>query len=143
MFIYIMDSAKASELGLAIIEGQGSQKYSLIVQEFSVYRNQIFKNKTVRIGIGVRLFILVKERTAKVNTLSIPAIAAKAEERKLEATIRLEVIGISGPAIAEAMPMPAELTFTTLMQMYKGIDMIKAAIWTPGTYVTPQILAFG
>lgn len=145
MFVYVLDAMQANEFGLTMLAGKDSNKYTVIIQEYSIYRDDINgkTDKPYRFGIGVRMLIVVRERITRLNTLSIAAITAQAEKRNLESQIRLEVIGISGKLITEATPMPSELTFTTLMTMYQSIDRIKAAIWDEDTFVCPQILAYG
>lgn len=145
MFVYVLDAMQANEFGLTMLAGKDSNKYTIIIQEYSIYRDDINgkTGKPYRFGIGVRMLIVVRERITRLNTLSIAAITAQAEKRNLESQIRLEVIGISGKFITEATPMPSELTFTTLMTMYQSIDRIKAAIWDDDTLVCPQILAYG
>lgn len=141
MFIYVLDSSTAGKLGLSFLSGEASKKSTIIVQEYSMYRDEVSSaGKPYRLGLGLRMIVTVNENSGKIATLSIPAIAANVESRKMEATVRLQVIGLSGKAVTEATPMPSELTFTTLMQMYQGIDVIKKAIWDTNTAIAPQII---
>lgn len=142
MFIYVLDAKTAGELGLTFLSAEAAKKTTIIIQEYSMYRPLTIDKNTERFGIGIRLFITVNEKSSKMGTLSIPALAAKAESSKLEATIRLQVIGISGEAITNATPMPSELNFSTLMEMYQKMNEIKGLIWKAGTKLTPQQLSF-
>jgi hypothetical protein len=147
MFVYVLDAATASRAGLAFLSGEASKNKSVIIHEYLMYRDFTTESQDpVRVGVGVRMVILLNQNAQKASTLALPALTAAVENRKLEATVRLQVIGLSGKAITEAVPMPSELTFTTLMQMYRGIDTIKSAIWDDdangdGTLITPQVLS--
>jgi hypothetical protein len=141
MFIYVLDSATAAKLGFAFIARGGTKKHTLIIQEYLLYRDEEpSPGKIVRLGIGLRMVILVNKVIEKVEMLSIPAIAAQAESRKLQAIVGFQVLGISGRVVTEATPMPSELTIKTLMQMYQGVDAIKKAIWDTDTTIVPQVL---
>jgi hypothetical protein len=141
-FVYVLDAATSAKLGLAFLTGDAAEHTSTVIQEYILYRDQFdsANNKTVRIGLGVRLFITANEDSGKIGTLSIPAITALAEARKLQATVRLQTMGISSQAITSAIKMPVELTFSTLMQLYQTIDTIKGGIWDANTFITPQVI---
>lgn len=142
MFVYVLDASEAGSLGLTFLSAEAAKKSTIIVQEYTMFRNSSVDGKQARFGIGIRMLVTVNEKSGKVGTLSIPSIAASVENKKMEATVRLQVIGISSKAVTEAVPMPSELNFSTLMQMYKAIDAIKSNIWVNGTYILPQIIAF-
>jgi hypothetical protein len=141
-FVYVFDLRTATKLGLFFMSLEGSGKMSVIMQEYIMYRDSFdpAANRTTRFGIGVRIFIVVGESAVNIATVSIPSIAAQVQTGKLRATIRLQTLGISGRNVTEAIPMPTELTFTTLMQMYQAMDVIKKAIWDENTVITPQII---
>jgi len=138
MFISVMDEKKARDFGFIYLGGNDSIVATVIVQEFSMYR---VLEKDLREGVAIRLVITVNEKARKIATMSIPNIAAKSENRRLNATIHLEIKGISGPKISAAIPMPTELNFSTLMQMYKAMDEIKSFMWDPDVELVPQIIA--
>lgn len=147
MFIYVLDSQVAASLGLTVFTTQASKHSSVVIQEFIQYRDEVDSTgKGVRIGIGVRLFITVNQDAASISTASIPWLAASAQASKLQASVRMQVIGIQGKSVTESIPMPSELTFTTLQQLYKCIDQVKGAINAPSTTdapvtITPQPLS--
>lgn len=137
MKVYVLDYNIAAKAGLVYLGIEAAKRSSIVVQDYLMYRKC---NNNSLVGIGVRLLVVVNEKNAKVSTLSIPGIAVQADFRKLQAKISLKSLGISSKEITQGIPMPAELNFTTLYQMYQGVDRIKGAIWN-GATITPQILA--
>jgi hypothetical protein len=137
MKVYVLDYNIAAKAGLIYLGIEAAKRSSIVVQDYLMYRKC---NDNSLVGIGVRLLVVVNEKNAKISTLSIPSIAIQADFRKLQAKISLKTLGISSKEITQGIPMPAELNFTTLYQMYQGVDQIKGAIWN-GATITPQVLA--
>jgi hypothetical protein len=148
MFVYVLDAASAAKLGLTVLTAEAKSQNTIIVQDFIMYRDVEDKaeKKQYRVGIGIRLFITVNQKSSSMATASIPWLALQADSKKLQARIRLQVLGIQGKKVTEAAPLPSELNFTTLSQMYLAVDNIKKAIWDDedaddGTSITPQVVA--
>ncbi|WP_394793462.1 hypothetical protein [Armatimonas sp.] len=139
MFIYVMSEDSAASAGF-ILKTEVNSKNSIIIQEYVMFKEiESTSKKTYRAGVGVRMIISVNQSVASVSTLGIPSLAISAEQKKLKGSVKIQIMGISGKSITESAPLPSELNFTTLMQMYQYMDQIKTAIWS-GTSASPVVI---
>ena len=138
-FLYVFNSTEAAQLGFPFFGGELSENRTVIVQEYSLFN---FDDKDQRVGVGVRHLVTVNEEARKVGLMGISGILAEAERGKLEATIHLQILGISNSSLPATTPVPSELNFTTLTQMYRQVDEVKRLMCVDDeTTLIPLILA--
>jgi hypothetical protein len=91
-------------------------------------------------GIGLRITAEVTVLDADVNLGSLFAIGAAAEAKKLRGTLIVQSIGIGGPEISAAIPMPSEINQTTIANAITALATIKSKIHATGTSIEPRVL---
>ena len=162
MSVYVLTRDQGSSLGIPLLTNAKASKNAFyIVQEYAIYRtlnekptpsprgpfigvSPPEKADPSAQGISIRMIISVQSKNIALSGLSIGSLALAAEKKDLTANVSLQTVGIIGQKITEATPMPSELNFTTLSNMYRGMDEIKQAIWTQPTgslvFLRPQII---
>jgi hypothetical protein len=138
-FMYVLDGYQAIKGGFPFVTGGYEANNTLIIQDFSLTKPQIDGGDLI--GVGVRLFVMVKKDIQNLNTVGIPWLALEAERKNLEATINLQVIGIQNPKILDKYPNITDLIFSSLVNAYQTINRIRELVCTEGTNLTPQVLA--
>lgn len=134
-YTYVYDANVAAALNIVSVSAEYAKNKSLIIQEFSMSRTNL--DGTKRLGIGIRLYILVNKRSGKLGISGFPSIAASIQAGEFEGQASLEVIGIQGKKINAALPsLPAELTFGTFKDMYNAFDAIRDLIFDNDTILT-------
>jgi hypothetical protein len=91
-------------------------------------------------GIGLRITAEVTLADGDVNLGSLFAIGAAAEAKKLRGSLIVQSMGIGGPEISAAIPMPSEINQTTIANAIMALATIKSKIHSAGTTIEPRVL---
>lgn len=95
----------------------------------------------VYVGIGLRLTasVLVLKAGAKLSSLG--AIAAEAEAGRLTGSLVVQTLGVSGKSVSTALPLPSELTQTTVQNAILSLGSIKATLYVSDTtQIVPRVV---
>jgi hypothetical protein len=95
----------------------------------------------VYVGIGLRLTasVLVLKAGAKLSSLG--AIAAEAEAGRLTGSLVVQTLGVSGKSVSTALPLPSELTQTTVQNAILSLGSIKATLYVSDTtQIAPRVV---
>lgn len=94
----------------------------------------------VYIGVGLRLTanIFVKKGSVNLGSLFALGVAAKAEQ--VSGTLVIQTLGVSGPEISGLIPMPGEISESTIQNAILALASIKAKIYDTKTSITPRIV---
>jgi hypothetical protein len=94
----------------------------------------------VYIGVGLRLTanIFVKKGSVNLGSLFALGVAAKAEQ--VSGTLVIQTLGVSGPEISGLIPMPGEISESTIQNAILALASIKAKIYDSKTSITPRVV---
>lgn len=94
----------------------------------------------VYIGVGLRLTanILVKKGSVDLGSLFALGIAAKAQQ--VSGTLVIQTLGVSGPEVSGLIPMPGEISESTIQNAILALASIKAKIYDTKTLITPRVV---
>lgn len=94
----------------------------------------------VYIGVGLRLTanIYVRKGSVDLGSLFALGLAAKAEE--VSGTLVIQTLGVSGPEVSGLIPMPGEISESTIQNAILALASIKAKIYDTKTLITPRVV---
>lgn len=94
----------------------------------------------VYIGVGLRLTanIYVKKGAVDLGSLFALGVAAKAEQ--VSGTLVIQTLGVSGPEISGLIPMPGEISESTIQSAILALASIKAKMYDTKTSITPRVV---
>lgn len=94
----------------------------------------------VYIGIGLRLTanIYVQKGSIDLGSLFALGVAAKAEQ--VSGTLVIQTLGISGSEISGLIPMPGEISESTIQNAILALASIKAKIYDTKVSITPRVV---
>ncbi len=92
------------------------------------------------VGIGMRVEADIGEVRANVDITGLGAIGASAEADKLEGSLSVQTLGVSGEAISAALPIQSELNRTTAQNAIVAIGSAKALLYNEETQITPRVV---
>jgi hypothetical protein len=95
----------------------------------------------VYVGIGLRLTANVTVRKGNVNLTSLPALAAAADAQKITGSLIVQTLGITGKQVTGSLPLPSELSSTTIQNAMQSMGSIKAIVYDePDTILDPRVI---
>lgn len=106
-----------------------------IAREYNNYNTPIY------IGIGVRMIASVTISDVTVDLGSLYGLAAAAQNGKLQGTLIVQTLGLSGENISPQIPLPSEINITTIQNAIQSLATIKSKIYDQKVAITPQIVA--
>jgi hypothetical protein len=83
----------------------------------------------IYIGIGMRLSADIRALKGGIKLTSLGGIAADAEASSVSGTLTVQTLGITGKAIATALPLPSKLDQTTVENGILALGSSRAAIY--------------
>lgn len=94
----------------------------------------------VYVGVGLRLTAIVTVHKGKVNLSSLGSLSAKAEAGQVTGSLIVQTLGITGPKVTTALPLPSELNQTTIQAAIVTLGAVKALIPDQaGTVLKPRV----
>jgi hypothetical protein len=95
----------------------------------------------VYIGVGLRLTANITVRKGEVNLGNLFAIGAGVQSGNVTGTLVVQTLGLSGPTISAAIPIPSEVNPTTIQNALLAIGTIKSKIYDQETTATARVVA--
>jgi hypothetical protein len=140
-YVVVLDYIKygTDSLPVQIVkDNQGNRIAKLVEVNNDV---QIDAVVPVYIGIGLRLTANIRVNKGKINLGSLFALGAAAKAEKLSGTMVIQTLGISGPEISGLIPMPGEISESTIQNAILSLASIKAKIYDSKTEKSPRVVA--
>jgi hypothetical protein len=94
----------------------------------------------VYVGVGLRLTADVTVHKGTVNLSSLGSLSAAAEAKRITGSLLVQTLGITGPKIQSALPLPSELNSTTIQNAIVSVGSIKALMGDEGTLLRPRVV---
>ena len=117
--------------------------YQVIV-DYAKYRTDRDSESYIyQSGIGIRIRANIVTFEANLDVSSLFGIAFHAESNRLSGTLRFETIGISGRHTTAMIPLPSEISITSVQNAMQAASVIKASLYDPAeTQIYPQVFAY-
>jgi len=92
------------------------------------------------VGIGLRLSATLIVNEGNVDLGNLIAIGAAAQAKQVSGTLVIQTLGVSGQSIASVMPIPSEISASSIQNALVAIGTIKSKIYDPGTEISPRVV---
>ncbi|PHX05153.1 hypothetical protein [Vibrio splendidus] len=137
-YIVILDYMKFNTNALPVIvtSNDFGQKSASLTKD----RNQANVIVPTYIGIGLRMTANIKVNKGKINLGSLFALGAAAESKQISGSMVIQTLGISGESISSIMPMPSEISSTTIQNAILALGTMKAKMYDDDTHITPRVI---
>ncbi|MBK1874650.1 hypothetical protein FE848_15605 [Marinobacter sp. 1-3A] len=86
----------------------------------------------VYVGLGLRITADIRALKGDVALSSLGAIGAAAQAESLTGTLTLQTLGVTGQAVATALPLPSKLDQTTIENGILSLGSTRSAIYSSG-----------
>ncbi len=94
----------------------------------------------VAVGVGLRAEATFFSNEAGANIADIVNIGASAQAKKISGTMAFQTMGVESKAISDTLPIPSELSSSTIQNAMQTMATVKANIYSPETSVVPQVV---
>lgn len=94
-----------------------------------------------KVGIGLRITANIQTVEAGINTGSLFGLGVAAQMGKLRGTMSIDVIGMESNQITDLIPLPSEISPTSIQNSLQALAAIKTKIYDEHTRLFPQIIA--
>lgn len=94
-----------------------------------------------KVGIGLRITANVETKKKNLDIGNLFGLAIAAKNDQLTGTLSLDVIGMESPEITSLIPLPSEISPSSIQNVLQAISTIKSRIYEKSTRVYPQIIS--
>lgn len=94
------------------------------------------------VGVGLRLKASITVNEGSVDLGNLFAIGMAAQAKKVTGTLVVQTLGISGDKITGLIPMPTEISPTSIQNAIMALATIKSKIYDTDTKITPRTIGF-
>lgn len=94
----------------------------------------------VAVGVGLRAEASFFSNEANAKIANIVNIGVSAQTNQISGTMAFQTMGIESKAISDALPIPSQLSSSTVQNALQTMATVKANIYAQETNVVPQIV---
>jgi hypothetical protein len=94
------------------------------------------------VGVGLRLKASITVNEGSVDLGNLFSIGMAAQAKKVTGTLVVQTLGITGDKITGLIPMPTEISPTSIQNAIMALATIKSKIYDPETKITPRTMGF-
>lgn len=94
----------------------------------------------VYIGVGLRLTATLYVASGSVELTNLFAIGAAAQAKQITGTLTIQTLGVSGENISTIIPIPSEISASSIQNAIQSLGSIKAKLYDYKTSITPQVV---
>jgi hypothetical protein len=94
----------------------------------------------VYVGVGLRLTASIRVHEAGIDLGNLLALGAAAQAQKVSGTLVVQTLGISGESVSTMIPMPSEISTSSIQAAILALGAIKAKIYEQDTLVAPRVV---
>lgn len=94
------------------------------------------------IGISVRMTATLHTKKRGVNLASLLGISLAASQNKVTGSIEVKSFGINSQTINELIPVPSDISASSIQTSLSAVATIKSHIYDSATIITPLLLAY-
>ena len=135
-----LSDAKARELlGSSTLSNSNKNDIGEMISaktEFEKYTFLVF------VGVGLRVSAEIEARKGGISLSGLGQIGVEASANNLTGTLSVQTIGISGPEIGTALPLPNKLDQTTVENALLAIGLVRGELYSDKASIvrTPRIV---
>jgi hypothetical protein len=96
----------------------------------------------VYVGVGLRLTANIRTSSGRINLGDLISIGAAAKEDRLSGTLVIQTLGITGENISTALPIPTEISPSSIQNAILAIGTIKSKMYDNKITIQPRVVGF-
>jgi len=96
----------------------------------------------VYVGVGLRLTASINVKESGVDLSNFYGLGLAAQQQKINGTLVIQTLGVSGQSVSSLIPMPSELNATTIQNAILSLGAIKAKMYEEDTQLHPRIVGY-
>jgi hypothetical protein len=116
----------------------GRSKTVLIQQDFVNYKKAIIDGRETRVGVVLRIEAELVTKDRDINLNGLFAIGVALRQGSIAGQLRVQVHGVTGEPIMALIPMPSEVSETSIQHAMQAIATIKALLYDEKVSIIPQ-----
>lgn len=99
----------------------------------------------VYVGVGLRIQanIIVIDDSLNINLGSLYNLGIAASQNKLNGTLIIQTLGISGSQISSTLPIPDKINESTIQNAITALATIKSKLYDKDTSIQAHVVGFG
>ncbi|EGN75560.1 hypothetical protein A28LD_1173 [Idiomarina sp. A28L] len=140
-YVVILDYIKFSTDSLPVLVSSSPVDGKRVATLVSEGNEELATNVVpVYIGVGLRLTanIYVKKGELDLSSLFALGVAARAEQ--VSGTLIIQTLGVSGQEISSLIPMPSEISESSIQNAMLALASIKVKMYDENTQITPRVV---
>lgn len=94
-----------------------------------------------KVGVGLRVTANIKTNKSNLDIGNLFGLGLAAKREKLLGTLSVDVIGLESPEITTIIPLPSEISPSSIQTVLQAIATIKSKIYDESTRLYPQIVS--
>lgn len=94
----------------------------------------------VYLGVGLRLAADLQVNEGNVDLGNLIAIGAAGQAKQVTGTLTIQTLGLSGEKVTSIVPMPNDISSSSIQQAIQALGTIKAKIYDTDTWISPRVV---
>jgi len=94
-----------------------------------------------KVGVGMRLRANVETKKSGLNIGNLFGLALAAQKEKITGTLTFEIIGIDSKDIINLIPLPSEISTSSIANALQAMATIKSKLDDPETRLHPKLVS--
>lgn len=138
-YVVILDYTKFTTVPFGVTKSKPGGK--VIVNAMNDKSSDI--HVPVYVGVGLRLTASVNVMEGEVDLGNLFALGVAAQAKKINGTLVIQSLGLSGSSVSPLIPIPGEINATTIQNALVAIGSIKAKLYDAddtSMTVVPRVL---
>lgn len=116
-----------------------------VVDTLSFGKNNNVENLSIfsyaRVGVGLRVVASIETRKKGINLGDLFAIGFAASKNEVSGSLSVNIIGIESQEITSLLPMPSEISSSSIQNAMQALATIKSKIYDGEVEIRPQIIS--
>lgn len=115
-----------------------------VVDTITYGKNQLEKISIfsyVRVGVGLRIVASIETKKSGINLGDLFAIGFAATKNNVSGSLSVNILGIESREITSLLPMPSEISSSSIQNAMQALATIKSKIYDDGIKIRPQIIS--
>jgi hypothetical protein len=144
-YVVVLDYIKYNTLSLPLYSFTPYNTTNTAYSTVSYYTNNDQppdKIMPIYVGVGLRITANIKVNSGNISLGNLIAIGAAADAKNVTGTLVIQTMGISGPSISSAIPIPSDVNGTTIANALMAVGTIKSKFYDNdgSVNIRPQVL---
>ena len=140
--VYVRTYSLDADGKISFVAGNvaGKGKRVVVQQDYLNYKIVQVDGRDRKVGITLRVQAELVTKSAEVNLNGLFAIGLAVRAGSAAGTLRICAYGLAGEPINSLIPMPSDITESSLQNAMQAVASLKAKIYDPKVSVLPQVI---